>query len=747
MIGEVISHYKILEKLGEGGMGVVYKAEDLKLKRVVALKFLPERVYGAPDERARFQQEAEAISALNHANIATIYDVDEVDGRRFLALEYIAGGTLKSKVKKLNSAGTMLSVTEATSYALQIGEGLAHAHRARIVHRDVKSDNVMLTDEGKVKITDFGLAKLRGTSQLTKTGSTIGTLAYMAPEQMQGADVDARADLFSFGVVLFEILTSRMPFGGEHEAAIMYSVLHEEPQKVERFRSDVPEFLQNIIVKALQKDPRARYQSMDEILADLRSTSAPAPAAPPEQKTIIVLPFENMSPDKENEYFSDGLTDEIISDLSNIRSLRVISRTSAMRLKGSSKDVRAIAQEFNVRYVLEGSVRKAGQNLRITAQLIDGKTDANLWTEKYNGTIDDVFEIQEKVSRAIVGALKVVLSTEEERRMEERPIGSAQAHDLYLRARKELQRGIPESLLKSIDLLNQGLRIVGENELLYAALGHTCYSYFRWISKVDESYLRLAKDYVQKTFAVNPSSSHGFTLQGMIQGAEGETGGAIRSLKRAAAIDPSNTEALLWLGVYSAYAGRAADATAAIAALIAIDPLTPISLIVQAVTQIYSGDFAGGLPWIVRAYEMDTASPLGLWTLVIGLAWCGRRDESSAYADELARLAPQWAYTHHALFLTHALHGERELALEYDTAELALEARYDQHFSLHVAHCFALVGEKEKALGFLEHAIRMGMINYPFLSRFDPLLENLRGEERFKALMIEAKQRMEQLSA
>jgi serine/threonine protein kinase/tetratricopeptide (TPR) repeat protein len=746
MIGRTVSHYKILEKLGEGGMGVVYRAEDARLKRIVALKFLPERLSGSPEELARFQLEAEAISALNHPNIATIYDIGEADGAHFLALEYLPGGTLKTLLRALKAEGRELPIADVAGYAAQLAEGLAHAHGAGIVHRDIKSDNVMLTADGKAKITDFGLAKLRGASQLTKSGSTLGTLAYMAPEQMRGEEVDARADLFSLGVVLFELLTNRMPFRGEHEAAIMYSVLHEEPLPPEQFRSDVPAHLRTVISRALRKDPSARYQSAGEVLADLRTASAAMPARAPEQKSIVVLPFDNLSPDKENEYFSDGLTDEIIADLSSVRSLRVISRTSAMRLKGSGKDVRTIALDVGVRYVLEGSVRKAGQSLRITAQLIDGASDATLWTEKYSGTLEDVFEIQEKVSRAIVGALKVVLSTEEERRIEARPIGNAQAHDLFLRARQELQRGIPASLDKSIALLNEGLALVGENEYLYAALGHTYYSYFRWISKVDASYLSRAAEYVQKVFALNPSSSHGFTLQGMIYGSQGDVGAAIRSLKRASAIDPSNAEAHLWLAASSAYAGKVEDAAKAAVSLASIDPFTPITHIIQGVGQVYQGDFEGALPWMKRAYEMDPQSPLTVWTLLIMLAWSGRTDAAAALADELARLAPGWVYTHHALFLKHALRGEKSLALSYDTAELALEAKYDLHFSLHVAHCFALVGEKEKALDYLEHAIRMGLINHPFLSRFDPLLEGIRGEARFTALMNEAKQRMDQLS-
>ncbi len=758
MIGRTISHYTILEKLGEGGMGVVYKAEDNRLKRLVALKFLPPDSAAPADEIARFQQEAEAISSLNHPNIATLYDIGADGGMKFLTLEYIPGGTLKHRIREMTRDGKRFSVAEATEYVLQTAEGLAHAHRLQIVHRDIKSDNLMLTADGRVKITDFGLAKLRGTNQLTKAGSTVGTLAYMAPEQMRGEDVDARADLFSLGVVFFELLAGRTPFQGEHDAAMMYSVLNEEPLPIDGFRSDVPADVVRALDRLLKKDRAARYTTVEEFLADVRTRPgsgagrAPAgpesgtgPVGPPESKSIVVLPFGNISPDRENEYFSDGLTEEIISDLSQVRSMRVISRTSAMLLKGTTKDIRTIARELGVRYVLEGSVRKAGQNIRVTARLIDGATDANLWSEKFSGTLDDIFEMQESVSRAIVGALKVTLTSDEERRLAERPIADARALDLYMRARQELQRGVPEALHRSIELLNEGLSIVGENELLYAALGHTYYAYFRWISKADESYLRRANEYVLKTFAMNPSSSHGFALQGMVQASEGDIGAAIRSLKRALAIDPTNTEALLWLAIYSAWVGRIAEAMKAADGAISLDPLLPINTIIKGIVHIYGGEFEKGIPWVRRGYDMDPRSPIAKWSLVIGLAWFRQDEEAAVEVDALARLAPGWVYTQHALFLNHAVRGERELALRYATDDLALEAKHDLHFSLHVAHCYALIGAKEKALDFLEHSVRMGMLNHRFLSQFDRLLENLRGEERFKALMIEAQRASEQL--
>ncbi|MBI1806389.1 MAG: protein kinase [Ignavibacteria bacterium] len=269
MIDQTISHYMILEKLGEGGMGVVYKAHDTKLDRFVALKFLPAAVTASPADVARFEQEAKAISALNHPNIATIYDIDECQGQKFLVLEFIPGGTLKSKVKKLQSEGGELPVGEVIDYGVQIAEALAHAHRHQIIHRDVKTDNVMLTAEGKVKLTDFGLAKLRGATQLTRVGSTLGTAAYMSPEQVRGEDLDSRSDLFSFGIVLYELVTGRLPFRGEHEAALAYSIVNENPLSSKSIRHDVPPSLEDVILRCLEKDREKRYQRAEEIISDL----------------------------------------------------------------------------------------------------------------------------------------------------------------------------------------------------------------------------------------------------------------------------------------------------------------------------------------------------------------------------------------------------------------------------------------------------------------------------------------------
>ena len=457
--------------------------------------------------------------------------------------------------------------------------------------------------------------------------------------------------------------------------------------------------------------------------------------------SIVVLPFTNIGAKGEDEYFCDGLTEELISDLSKVRSLRVISRNSALRLKGTQKDLRTIAAELNVRYVIDGSVRKAGQSLRVSVQLIDGITDANLWSEKYTGTLDDVFEMQESVSRSVVDELKITLSPEEERQLDERPIGNPQAYDVYLRARSAFLQGDPAALDRSILLLEQAVEIIGDNELLYAALGYTHYFYFRWISKLDRKRLELADEYMRKTFDINPESSHGYTLKGLLSYSRGDMIETIRSLEKAIELEPTNTEALLWLVVNHNYIGNYDAGLKYSQRLLSLDPLTPINVFINGFSYVYNGEFDRALPLMNRALAIDPTSPLILWSALIIEAWAGHHDRAVRYADQLEASAPEWIYTKHGLFLKFGLLGDKKKAASYYSEEFDTEAAYDSHFALHIAHCFALIGEKDRALDFLEIAVKAGLDHPRFIGEIDPLLKPLRGEVRFTDLVKEADRR------
>jgi serine/threonine protein kinase/tetratricopeptide (TPR) repeat protein len=439
MIGETISHYKITAKLGAGGMGEVYLAEDLDLGRKVAVKFLSADKSSDEESRQRFIHEARAQAMLNHPNVATFFEVGESDGRAFIVMEYIEGVPVRQYIEE-----TKPSIETILDLAIQIGSGLRAAHDKGVIHRDVKPDNIMVTSDGLVKITDFGLARWMGATTLTKTGTRMGTAFYMSPEQAEGRRVDHRSDIFSLGAVLYELFTGQRPFVGDNEAIVLYELTSKEPEPLARYCRDVPDDLCRIVMKCLAKRPEERFQSCADLVADLTalargagSVSADAPGH--DRAMLVVLPFENMgAPD--DEYFADGITEEITSRLSAMQGLGVISRTSAMQYKGTDKRIRQIAAELSVDYVLEGSVRwsrnpDGHSRLRITPQLIQASDDTHLWSERYDRVMDDVFAIQSEIAEKVISQLQIQLHPFDPDIAEHRHTASLDAYHAYLRGR------------------------------------------------------------------------------------------------------------------------------------------------------------------------------------------------------------------------------------------------------------------------------------------------------------------------
>ena len=457
MIGKTVSHYKILEKLGEGGMGVVYKAEDTKLKRTVALKFLPPGLTRDAEAKKRFIHEAQVASALDHNNICMIHEIDETkpapgepgDGQMFIVMAHYEGKILTDKIQK-----GPLKIDEAIEITVQMAQGLDKAHQKGIVHRDIKPGNIIVTEDGVVKIVDFGLAKLAGQVKITKTGTTIGTVAYMSPEQARGQEVDPKSDIWSLGVVLYEMVTGQLPFKGEYEQAVVYSILSEELEPI----SGIPTGLERIIRKALTKSSEERYQHIEEILADLKSLRKEIEAELLQKQSkkksvpsIAVLPFRDMSPQKDQDYFCEGIAEELIDALVKVEGLKVASRTAAFQFEGKGHSIRKIGEELNVNTVLEGSVRKAGNRLRITAQLVNVADGFHVWSEKYDRDTEDIFAIQDEISLAIVDNLKVKLLKEEKAKLVKRHTDNKEAHDLYLKGRYFWNRRYEVGLQKSIE--------------------------------------------------------------------------------------------------------------------------------------------------------------------------------------------------------------------------------------------------------------------------------------------------------
>ena len=766
MTGKTISHYRILERLGAGGMGVVYKAEDLKLKRFVALKFLPEELSRDRHALERFQREAQAASALNHPHICTIYDIDEGEvgqasrlvtpggpqgpphRMHFIAMELLEGRTLRETI-----ASQPLPAEQLLDLGIQIADALEAAHRKGIIHRDLKPANIFVTGPasghpGQAKILDFGLAKLAegerpGDETQTAQDVIVGTVAYMSPEQARGEDLDARTDLFSLGVVLYGMATGQQAFTGSTFAALFDAILHKAPTSPVRLNPGCPAELERIINRALEKDRKFRYQTAKDLLADLsrlkRALSAgqSPPAARPEQASIIVLPLENLSPDPENAFFADGLTDELIAELSQVRSLRVISRTSAMLFKGARKSVPAIAQEVNVRYVLEGTVRRAGANVRVTAQLIDAATDTHLWAERYTGTLEDVFELQERLARHIVEALKVTLTADEDHRLAARQIPDARAFDCYLRARQAMYGWTQAGLDRALELTSQAVEITGPNAVLYATLGEIHFWYRDTGIRTDEQTLQSAGSWAAKALELAPDCARAFQVKGLIEWKRGDMRGAVRDLGRAVELG-GGADSLWILSWVSAQVGRMADARRYGDRAVSVDPGNWLSRLAQSGVALISGDVEAAVAAARRMVDLAGAEPMAkMWAGMIS-AHAGREEEACRLLRQAAASGEAWSVG--GAVWDAALRQDRKAFRRAVADNPLLElAKMDKEFSWWLADSFALMGDTDEALRWLESAIDLGFTNHHFWSEIDPFLAPLRPDPCFQALMNRAR--------
>jgi serine/threonine protein kinase/Flp pilus assembly protein TadD len=716
MIGETVSHYKILEKLGEGGMGVVYKAQDTKLDRPVAVKFLPPHLSSSKENKARFIQEAKATAALNHPNILGVYDIDEQNGQMFFVMEYIQGHTLKSHITNLfarsesasgGKSGEGIPLRQAIDWTTQIAQGLKAAHEKEIVHRDIKPENVLLTKEGIPKIMDFGIAKLKGGTGMTRTGTSLGTLAYMSPEQAQGMAADHRSDIWSLGVVLYEMLTGELPFKGEHEAALMYLIVHEQPPVPSQLDRKIPHQVDSVVRRMLEKDRDQRFQNMEEVVRGLQSARGDIETAAngAKKKAIAVLPFENISADKENEYFGDGLTEELIANLSRLKEMRVISRTTTMQYKGTKKDIKTIGRELGARYIMEGSVRKFQDNLRITAQLIDVEADEQLWAETYKGKLADVFDIQEQVSKQIVDALMLKISPTEKVVLTKRPTLNAEAFDCNLRARDFLYRFTKNSVQFAIQLFQRAIELDARYAGAYAGLGEAYAILYQNFDRRD-SWLDKAIESSLKALMYDSTLAEAYASLGLAYLHKKSIEEAVTATQKAIDLDPGNFLGYWILGRTYHMTDRDNEAVAMFKKVTELNP-----------------DFYAAYSDLQIVYER-----------------LGDKEKFQEAIQAGLQVYPRYLSAHPDDARAHMFYGAN-LAQSGRNEEGKVEAAKAIELSpgdpvmMYNAACFyALMGEKHLAIDSLKNSIAAGNENYEWLKR-DPDLDSIRNEPEYLELI------------
>ena len=758
MIGETLRHYRVDAEIGAGAMGIVYRAFDTVLERPVAIKVLSER----PDRKvdpARLVDEARNVSALNHPNICTIHDVGEDRNRTFIVMEFIEGQPLTDLL-----VPDGLNVDSIMNFGRQIADALNHAHDRGVVHRDLKGDNVIVTTDLRVKVLDFGLA-LRLPKETAKSitateptvdridsGHTVaGTLSYMAPEILHGGNADFRTDVWSLGIVLYEMATGHVPFTGatvyELSAAILREPIPELPERV-------PATLVGVMKRCLAKHPELRYQSAREVqvaLDTLRSgfearsgTDEPVKERAPAVR-VLVLPFADRSPAGDNEHLADGLTEEIITDLANVESLLVISRTSSLRLKDNSDDITRIGEQLKVQYVVEGSVRKAGTKLRVTVNVVDVLTDAPIWGNKYSGEVEDVFDIQEKVSRNIADALEVRLTSVEQHRMADHPIADVRVYECYLRAKQEMLRFSSDALERALEHLRAGAAIDEDNLLLLSATGEAHWQYVNAGLSSDPEHLEKARSIAKRILSVDPSSAAALRLSAMIRFHEGETEEGIRQLLRAHEEAPDDPDTLMWLSLCTAVSGKPDVAGPLVTRLLEIDPLTPLYRVLPGVLASMKGDLDEASELLSKSYTQNLENPGVRLLYGQALVMSGKNDDAFAVFDALLYDMPESPFARLGAFYAFALRGDREQARDAVSEETKAALSSDPQYSWMLAQCYALIEDHDDAIDWLCHAVDRGFVNHLLLSEKDPLLANLRNEPEFIELMAEVETRWKNL--
>jgi TolB-like protein/Tfp pilus assembly protein PilF len=746
MIGRTVAHYRIVEKLGEGGMGVVYKADDTRLKRTVALKFLPPELTLDAAAKERFVLEAQSASSLDHPNICTIHEIGETDdGRIFICMACYSGEVLKTKIER-----GPLPLDTAVDVALQIARGLSRSHEAGVVHRDIKPANVMVTDRGEVKILDFGLAKLSGQTRLTRSGAAMGTAAYMSPEQARGEPIDRRTDIWSLGVVLYEMISGRVPFASDYEQATIYQILNSDPAPVADLRAGVARELEEIIGRCLAKNPDGRYPSMDHMIEDLESLSTTQPPAVPTPRTtrrtdsgraaaarvpsIAVLPFRDMSPTRDQDYFCEGIAEELINGLAQIDGLRVAARTSAFQYKGKDIDVRRIGRELGVESVLEGSVRKAGERLRVTAQLVNVSDGYHLWSEKYDRDLEDIFAIQDEISLAIVEKLRGKLLKEERSRLVRRYTDDEEAYGLYLKGRYFWNRRHEGGIQMALKLFQEAVEKDPLNAPAYVGIADS-FSSASHLGLMDPKVgYRKAKEAVAKALEIDDDLAEAHASLGWIKTYhDWDWPGAEAEFLRAIELNPKYAIAHYFYGLHLGIVARYDEAVAETSRVLELDPVDLKFNSAHGLALYWRRRDDEAIAQLQKTLDMDPTFYLA--HLFLGFAFTGKAMWQEA-VDAFSRagaLSPGSPLTTGYIGFSLAASGRRNEALDQlARLEEMSKEKFVSHFYKALIH-FGLKAN-DRAIDDLEKAFDERESWLPTIATF-PLFDDLRADSRFATLV------------
>jgi len=783
-VGEMIGHYRIESFIGSGGMGEVYLASDTTAGRKAALKLLPMHFTGDAERLRRFQQESRAVVALNHPNIVTVYEIGEDRSIRYIASELIEGGTLRQRLKR----GT-LELSEAVEVAIQVASALAAAHAAGIVHRDIKPENIMLRPDGYVKVLDFGIAKLAEPEvtipleealllDQTKLGSVLGTVRYMSPEQARGASIGEESDIWSLGAVLYEMVTGNAPFMGDTASEVTTSILEREPLPLTNYIKQAPVELQQIITKSLSKDPTQRYQSAGEMLQALRGlrrkldlkdelerktpswlgwARSPAglallivvavfafvvpfvwrrdrPTSLPPEKSIAVLPFENLSEEKSNAYFADGIQDEILTRLSKIADLKVISRTSTQRYKNTSQKLSEIANQLGVVNLLEGSVQKTNDQVRVNVQLIRAPNDSHLWAETFDRKLTDIFAVESDIATTIAKTLQARLTGAEKTAIAKQPTANPEAYELYLKGRFFWNKRTAADLRKAIEYFNQALDKDPGYAPAYAGLADVYLILNQYSAASSANSFPQAIAAAKKAIELDDTLAEAHTsLACSLAYYDFDFEQSLEEFHRAIELNPNYATAHHWLanGVLSAL-GQFESSIAEGKRAVELDPLSLVINTDLGQDFFYARRYDEAIAHLRKTIEMDPRFYFAHWVMGTSLQLKGQLSEAVAEYGKAVELNDDPSVLA-LLGQAYARAGQRDEAQKI-LVHLSEEAksRYVQGYSF--ALMYLALGDKERAIDEMERAYRERDANIAQI-KTDPMLDDLRGNQRFEALV------------